>query len=41
MDPETVEVAAWIASRSNPDGSITDPLAVRLLREADAEAGRG
>jgi hypothetical protein len=41
MDPETVKVAAWIASRANPDGSISDPLAVRLLRETDVEAGRG
>ncbi|NWL13739.1 hypothetical protein DM793_20970 [Paenarthrobacter nitroguajacolicus] len=41
MDPETVEVAAWIASRVGPDGTISDPLAVRLLHEADAEAGRG
>lgn len=41
MDPETVEVAAWIASRTGPDGVISDPLAVRLLHESDAEASRG
>lgn len=41
MDPETVKVAAWIASRTDPDGTISDPLAVRLLLEADAEADRG
>jgi hypothetical protein len=41
MDPETVRVAAWIASRTGPDGVISDPLAVRLLHESDAEARRG
>lgn len=41
MDPETVKVAAWIASCANLDGSISDPLAVQLLHESDAEAGRG
>ncbi|MCP8998270.1 hypothetical protein NFC73_00760 [Pseudarthrobacter sp. RMG13] len=39
-DPETVTVAAWIASRTNPDGTITDPLVVRLLHEVDAAARR-
>lgn len=41
MDSETVEVAVWIASRTDPDGTISDPLTVRLLHEADAEACRG